>query len=413
VLSVDEKAQASPPYSISVGGATWLEGTLPAFHCNQEWLRVGSGLDFAGSGPLGANGFVWMWKSATLRFNTTFGYNDVSQTFEFQQIFVDGCPGANLTVAPVAGPTATSHAAASAIRTKDRAALKASLGEFNSAVQPLSMFPSFNVSGGAVPSLRFYSWRGRFMHDDDVRGSGLTGFAGGQEGGPLLLHEDKADGSASALVLSPLDAFMSGVLGAVSDCSTRPRSSSCTIENNTDYYGNDVVMHPNVTSVGQCCDLCKANSRCTAFSWADERDPSFKFDCWLKDSTAGRTPEKHTSGYLCDTRDVVLAAGVQGQVQAVPRGFVQSFVVSPLQGQGLTAAMYKWGAALRASRNTTRMTNDVVSTKMGYVSASCSPPRPRDRHSAPSQPSFLPPSRRRAPITAATFSATTSRTPIT
>ena len=75
---------------------------------------------------------------------------------------------------------------------------------------------------------------------------------------------------------------------------------TCTLQQNTDYPGHDIRYIPNITSVDQCCALCKAEPQCVVFSLMGVDQKTWDKRCYLKSTTAGgKKPFKpHTSGVL-------------------------------------------------------------------------------------------------------------------
>jgi hypothetical protein len=95
--------------------------------------------------------------------------------------------------------------------------------------------------------------------------------------------------------------------------------------------------------------------------------------CYLKSSTLGaRTGSPQTSGFFCKDKqtDTSLVAGTMGYVAFVPKGTAMRFVLSALAGQGITAAVSKWGEGLRAAYALHRVprgaSNDPVGRSLGY-----------------------------------------------
>lgn len=61
---------------------------------------------------------------------------------------------------------------------------------------------------------------------------------------------------------------------------TTPKASSCLIEFNTNYPGNDIGGSYNINSIDECCNLCGSNPSCNSFAYLE----SSKY-CFLKGQT--------------------------------------------------------------------------------------------------------------------------------
>eukprot|EP00054_Salpingoeca_dolichothecata_P014978 m.85361 g.85361 ORF g.85361 m.85361 type:complete len:885 (+) comp21264_c0_seq1:72-2726(+) len=335
---------------------TWLESLPPSVHCNNQWYNANDGTlvlhnvtNFTSSdsflGSFHALTAKWGFKSSTTQdFETSIYYYPDRDAFVFEQTFTTGC-----SEAAVDQPTDTSR-------------------EFNSTLVALSEFPSFNASASSyLAQLGFVTWAGRFSHDKSLHGIGLEGFLGGSSGGPLVLFEpDQVQ--PSTLVLSTMNNFMSGMLG-MSVHQQANSNQTCNFEYNTDYRGNDLKGIYNVTSAEDCCDLCANFPGCKFFSWTGQAPPPYTYECWLKYSDAGRYEvSPHVSGSVGNS---ALVAGVQGQVLTLPSGFTQKFVMKATrkgysQPSGINEAMHQWGALFKAAYRTSKMKNDLVTSKLGY-----------------------------------------------
>ena len=64
---------------------------------------------------------------------------------------------------------------------------------------------------------------------------------------------------------------------------------SCNLDSGFDYWGGDIPGSKPVATVADCCKLCDATKECTFFSFITTT-PTF---CHLKNSRAGRQPNKH------------------------------------------------------------------------------------------------------------------------
>jgi len=220
------------------------------------------------------------------------------------------------------------------------------------------------------------------MHDRATSGIGLGAFEGGTSGGPLLLMEHDTWRSAS-LMIAPVDHPLALASSLRSSCKRfSPGTRNCTLQYNTDYYGNDLISYQNVSGVAACCSLCQANAACNCFSHANETDPAYEGTCWLKTSTAGATKSVHTSGTVCSPgwEDIALAWGVQGYVTSVPAGFGYSILLAGeasggggggpgnTLGGGPVAAAHAFGRVTRRYNNLTRLApkNDTMATHLSY-----------------------------------------------
>lgn len=302
------------------------------------------------------------------------------------------------------------------------------LGEiqYQSATFTSAGLPSINASAGTPLRSKvvgYAVWRGTWSWSGFSVGSALSGWQGGTETGPTVLWRQAApaalNGSRAsstttrggrpaidAVVLSASDDFFTGTLGKAT-CrlfeSSRPGASAgaggpdagegtssshhgekmadgsaspqnappanlgCTLEENTDYWGHDVASLP-ANSSADCCSACRENKLCTGFTFlgGDVPDPKFRNHCYLKASRTGRrTIEGHVSGYLCSGEDEHLSMGVQGYEQSIEPGRSFSFVMAPLAGSGIQAAVYEWGAFLQAKHQTKKLANDVT-TMLGF-----------------------------------------------
>jgi hypothetical protein len=60
---------------------------------------------------------------------------------------------------------------------------------------------------------------------------------------------------------------------------------TCNIQNNVDYFDNDIGNSPSPSAEG-CCDICRGWSGCRAFSWSNHNDGT----CWLKSMKGADQP---------------------------------------------------------------------------------------------------------------------------
>jgi cellobiose dehydrogenase (acceptor) len=58
---------------------------------------------------------------------------------------------------------------------------------------------------------------------------------------------------------------------------TPPVSPSCTLENNVDYFGNDIKSVSSASADG-CCSICKSTTGCQVYTWTNSNGGT----CWLK-----------------------------------------------------------------------------------------------------------------------------------
>jgi len=168
----------------------------------------------------------------SLTFVETFIWFQQSDTFAFNQTFPEGCPNMSLSEPPSSSSTFHGSAGVNA---------SGLVGEFNGAMLPSTRFPGFYLYG-TLASLGFVTWQGRFMHDESTHGIGLQGFEGGSAGGPLVLFNTGVKRS-SAMVLSSMDQFMSGI-GAVvnvdpgrTDGGGDVDTGQCSLEAGVDFEG--------------------------------------------------------------------------------------------------------------------------------------------------------------------------------
>eukprot|EP00043_Microstomoeca_roanoka_P011144 m.105214 g.105214 ORF g.105214 m.105214 type:complete len:897 (+) comp15104_c1_seq7:127-2817(+) len=361
----------------------WMESAPPALHCNGHWFSADEQDVQRGSLPLvlnisttisgesDSNGFgaytgvqdtFFMNNEPSKRFITVIKQYLANTIVVFEQQFPDGCKEAN-----VSQP-------------------QSPLREFNSSSIALSEFPSFVYSSASFQTqgLSHITWTGRFSHDKSTHNLTLDQFQGGSEGGPLLLFDSTVTTWTSALVFSPLQGIMEGILNLrypfhESNASAKAIPSrsisnpqlleNCDengwiFDNNTDYEGHDLYSLTNITSASDCARQCQNEPACGYFSWIYPQDKQYGNMCFLKYSAQGAiVNEGHISGRLC-TRHLVF--GIQGKITQVPARHIQSFIMVLGQNSGINGGMQLWGQAMKTAYNTSRMTPDVVTTKLGY-----------------------------------------------
>ena len=119
---------------------------------------------------------------------------------------------------------------------------------------------------------------------------------------------------------------------------------------------------------------------CNAYTWGpggcDRKNCVGGVRCYLKSSTLGwrsqARPSPQNSGFFCkdSPKDSALVAGPLSYVTYLPRGTEFIYLVTPLAAHGITAAVDKWGHALRAVYKLQRvpqgLTRDPVGTQLGY-----------------------------------------------
>ncbi|TMW65405.1 hypothetical protein Poli38472_008047 [Pythium oligandrum] len=72
-----------------------------------------------------------------------------------------------------------------------------------------------------------------------------------------------------------------------------PPVTTCTLENNVDYIGNDIGNKPSADA-GGCCDICRGTQNCVAFSWSNQNGGT----CYLKNA---KTQTASKSGVISST----------------------------------------------------------------------------------------------------------------
>ena len=182
-----------------------------------------------------------------------------------------------------------------------------------------------------------------------------------------------------ALVLSTGNHFTSSVIGLRRTCShaawrQRGATAGPPVIHKTpgvDYSGNDLGGLYNLTEDG-CAAACLASPMCNAYTWGQGPIAGAK-RCYIKSSTGShpRTNSPQMSGYFCrdNPADSTLVAGTMGYVLEVPAGTSMRFVLSPLAGAGVTAAVHKWGQVMRGGYRMTRSPRgsaDIVGHSLGY-----------------------------------------------
>lgn len=91
---------------------------------------------------------------------------------------------------------------------------------FNSSTQPIVNFPSFKLGPEAiVSSMGHIEWAGEFSFAQNNWGVSLSGYVGGQLGGPVVLHQPvwSTGSKPQAAVLGALSNFKDTILGIVPD----------------------------------------------------------------------------------------------------------------------------------------------------------------------------------------------------
>lgn len=362
-LRVQVGERGSLNYSVSMGDVEnpWLlsstRARTPRIFCDGAWHNFSTA----------ATHVVWnatedaMWVAYDdgegPRFNASFEYHsDAGGHFVLRQSFPDGCANSSgLHLPTMAGSS------------------------YNSSSLPLSEFPAFDYSHGSRlrGELGYVTWAGVFAYTRASQGIGLSGYIGGQEGGPIVLFQT-GQRNRSALVISPYAEFMSSVLAlrpATGGSAAANGSNACcdssSFETDIDYTGHDFSgsMRRGVPSAAACCAMCAQDSVCRYFSWIGRNgtDPDLANNCYMKWSTAGRRVARgHVSGGACPQRPMDLVAGVQGRVASLPAGHEASFIIAGSAGKGVRPAMEKWGRALRTRHNTSRSPLGTVERKISY-----------------------------------------------
>eukprot|EP01052_Picozoa_sp_SAG31_P016505 SAG31_NODE_1095_length_9928_cov_5.441042_8_plen_1013_part_00 len=397
-------APGTAPYSIGFGAETWLRGTLPSVHCFNRWHTASDGsLSWVGAqvingtdgewGPFSAANVTWALRSpnasedgTTTRdfFYTSVIHYDRADVLMFESVYGSDCRDANFTVLPSNASTildARAHAA----------------------LHPSSEFPAFAApEDGSVrltsEQMGFFTTGGVMNYLGLARGLGLKrpagkrsplghAYTGGAQGGPLVLFEvNKTLGDADALVLSTANHHTSSVAGMRRTCS-RAEWRRAGVWNLTKVAHCDLSDHDlggiDDISEAQCADACLGAPMCNAYTYGSGGcGPGSSCDvrCYLKSSTLGGNhcddspashPSPQHSGWFCRDRaeDSTLVAGPLQYLLAIPAHTAFRFLLSPLAGRGLTAAVDKWGQGLqRAARlqRTPQPRDDPVVSMLGY-----------------------------------------------
>eukprot|EP01045_Picozoa_sp_COSAG04_P013976 COSAG04_NODE_1021_length_8711_cov_4.217069_4_plen_619_part_00 len=351
------------------GDTEWLVGEPPAVHCGGAWADAADGsLRFvraarsAGADMFGGyEELAWHWRTAGgVAVETAFRGYARSGAAQFVTRFPGGCPDSNYTALPSNASTPMQP-------------------EGHGGLAPSSEFPSFAASGGAAlvsERMGYATVGGSMTYREASRGTGLAGFRGGAEGGPLALFGVNASRGPAA-VLSPADGFFHGILGVRTACSRQrwSRAGRSRRYAGTDFGHNDLGSQHGTKLTRNSSDACEAACRgapmCSAWSWAPPGSAKAG-RCWLKHSTAGAYATRHVSGAWCADppgSPRALAFGLQPYLRRAPPGASLRLLLSPLGAGGLTAAMDKWGRILTAAYNTTRAparADDPVVSTLGY-----------------------------------------------
>jgi hypothetical protein len=299
----------------------------------------------------------------------------------FETLYGSDCPAANFTVLPSNETTildARSHAA----------------------LHPSSEFPAFAApEDGSVrltsEQMGFFTTGGVMNYLGLAKGLGLkrsagkgplvNAYTGGAQGGPLVLFEvNKTRGDADALVLSTANHHTSSVVGMRRTCSRaewrRRRTWNLTKAAHCDLSQFDLGGIDNI-SEAQCAQACLGAPMCNAYTHGSGGcgpGSGCSVRCYLKSSTLGgqhcddgspRSPQN--SGWFCRDRaeDSVLVAGPLQYLLAIPAHTAFRYLLSPLAGHGITAAVDNWGVALRRAAKLQRTPlprDDPVVSMLGY-----------------------------------------------
>ena len=362
------------PYAIDFATATsssggvaadpWLVGQPPAVHCGGRWhrpsdgslrwegIKITSGSDGTW-GNFSAANVSWTMQPSGVPFYTAIIHHTAHDSLAFEQGYGGRCVGANFTELPSNSSAVLDETA-------------------HAALNPSSEFPSFRApEDGSVrltsQRMGFFSTGGVMNYKAMSHGTGLrcsaekppngmgsrcNGYSGGARGGPLVLFEVNRSRGGDALVLSTGNHFTSSVIGLRRTCSHALWRQSAPELHKTphiDYSDNDLGGLYNITEE-QCAATCLASPMCNAYTWGQGQIAGEK-RCFLKSSTGftPRTNSPQLSGYFCkdDPADSSLVAGTMGYVLDVPAGTAMRFVLSPLQNEGITAAVHKWGQVMR------------------------------------------------------------------
>lgn len=140
---------------------------------------------------------------------TGFLYRAESDTLHFRQEYPLGLPDTSGLPQPTAAGQNT---------------------QFNSSTATITEFPAFsNAQGTQLKELGYITWAGTFGYTRAMHSTGLAGYLGGAEGGPIVLHEHGI-ASRTAAVISPSREFFGTFLA------TRAKSyPNCTIVHGVDF----------------------------------------------------------------------------------------------------------------------------------------------------------------------------------
>ena len=378
-----------PPFSVSferpgdTSTRPWLIGQLPAVHCGQwhspadgslRWTRIEQlqGKEHPVWGKFNAVNITWTLQSTGSSFFTSILHFLDSDSVGFQQQYGGTCAGANYTELPSNASTVLGP-------------------EGHASLNPSAEFPSFAApeTSGAVrltsDEIGYFTTGGVMNYGAMSQGVGLKGFEGGARGGPLVLFDvNKSRSNANALVLSTADHFTSSIIGMRRTCSHADWRRSVPPPlfrvPHADFSQHDLSGIDNLTEA-QCADACLGSPMCNAYTWGSGGCGSRKsciggVRCYLKASTMGWTNRDGTSaqhsGYFCkdDASTTALVGGALSYVAHIPSGTAFMYLLSPLQGRGITAALDKWGGVLRQAYKLERQPSgagsDPVGTQLGY-----------------------------------------------
>lgn len=382
-LALNGMGLDSAPSFVHCNGKRFVDGTEltssePTFGTGSD-PRLGpfKSVRFELTPASAAIGQLWSppLQTSDVALSVKFVYYAAWDAFRFEQELPLGCSkGLNLTSLPV---NETLPGAPSVEQSQQQ--LLGAASQYHSAIATSTGFPCFDASAGSTvrsESTGYTMWRGTFSDLAYSRGQALSEWLGGAETGPTVLFSAKD--ARDAMVLSATDSFFTATVGQASCRQLDPSlgaaaavrghggesGGSCQLHPNTDFMGND-LGNVVVSTYQECCDACIADPQCSCWTFDGNIPGQGHNKCWLKTSTAGNQTASHMSGVVCSGDEEQITMGVQGYEQALLPGSSFSFVVFPRAARGIQAAMYEWGAFLRAQHGTTKLGPDVTNL-LGY-----------------------------------------------
>ena len=343
------------PYSVASAatGAPWLEGGGLAIFDGSvagggpgggpgggAWLSPGAGLAAAGAPEAGAGTDAQLGDYTYLAVAWASNRSALAFTANFTCYAPPLAQAAQAARAALAGFSLTFA---------DGATLGGGLP--GASPLPATRFPSFSASAGAAvrsPAMGFVEWAGEMSEYGNKHGSGLAGFEGGRESGPLLLFNKTAlrlggparpaalvvgpgAGAGTHLVHTVID-IVPGAAGAGAGAGTAASydvDAGCVAAAHTDKQGGGnapgsgtglVVQQGNASA---CCAACRALGAGACDSWVYDTN-GFAGDghnCWPILGLTGSTPR---------VADRVL--GLNGAVRCAPQAATAATGAVPAPG---------------------------------------------------------------------------------